>query len=71
MDALYDQGLLRPAEPLSLRQGETVRLILLPRPDAKRWDLSRFPQSAQKENLALATLGLAEWADALEAEDRG
>ena len=35
VEAPYEGGLLRPTEPLSLRSGETVELIVLRRPDPK------------------------------------
>lgn len=67
--ACYDQGVLKPAAPLALRAGEWVSLIVVRRPDPTRWDLDRLAGSAA-EDVALAEQGLADWADALDAEDR-
>ncbi len=70
VEARYEEGLLRPDEPLPLRPGERVGLILVRRPDPKRWDLERLAATGQDEDLALAEQGLAEWAAALDEEDR-
>jgi hypothetical protein len=64
------EGLQRPDEPLPLRPGERVGLILVRRPDPKRWDLERLAATGRDEDLALAEQGLAEWAAALDEEDR-
>ena len=70
VDALYENGLLRPMSPLPLRSGERVALIVVRRPDASRWDLIRLVAHAD-DDLALAEAGLYEWAVALDREDRG
>jgi len=70
VEARYEEGLLRPDKPLSLRQGEQVALIVVRRPDPRRWNLERLARSGKGEDLALAEEGLAEWADALDEEDR-
>ena len=70
VDALYENGLLRPVSPLPLRSGERVALIVVRRPDASRWDFTRLAAHAA-EDLALAEAGLNEWAAALDREDRG
>ena len=71
VEALYEGGLLRPTEPLPLRPGETVELIVLRRPDPKRWDLDRLARTSAGEDAALAGQGLSDWAEALDREDRG
>jgi predicted DNA-binding antitoxin AbrB/MazE fold protein len=68
VEALYENGLLRPTRPLKLRQGEKVGLIVLRHPDPARWDLRRLAQGAPEDE-TLAESGLDAWADALEAED--
>jgi predicted DNA-binding antitoxin AbrB/MazE fold protein len=68
--ALYEDGLLKPDNPLPLRPGERVAVIVLRQPDPKRWDLNRLAKVGQQEDLALSEQGLAEWSDALETEDR-
>jgi predicted DNA-binding antitoxin AbrB/MazE fold protein len=70
IEARYEDGLLRPESPLALRPGERVALILVRRPDPERWNLDRLAKGGAGEDLALAEQGLAEWADALDAEDR-
>ena len=70
IDALYENGLLRPVSPLPLRSGERVALIVVRRPDSKRWDLARLVAHGD-DDLALAEAGLEEWAAALDREDRG
>ncbi len=69
VEARYEDGLLKPERPLPLRAGERVGLILLRRPDPVRWDLKRLAANA-REDEALASAGLDQWADALEDEDQ-
>ncbi len=71
VEARYEEGLLKPETPLALRNGERVALIVVRQPDARRWNLARLAKSSTGEDLALAEQGLDEWADALDAEDRG
>jgi predicted DNA-binding antitoxin AbrB/MazE fold protein len=70
VDALYENGVLRPTSPLPLRSGERVAVIVVRKPDASRWDSARLSAHAD-DDLALAEAGLGEWAAALEREDRG
>ena len=70
VDALYENGLLRPVAPLPLRPGERVSVIVVRKADPNRWDLVRLAAHSDDE-LALAEAGLAEWAAALDREDRG
>jgi predicted DNA-binding antitoxin AbrB/MazE fold protein len=70
IDASYEGGILRPAEPLPLRAGEHVRIIVLREPDASRWDLDRLAAADRAADTALAEAGLAAWADELDREDR-
>ncbi len=70
IEARFEEGLLRPERPLSLQQGERVALIVVRHPDPKRWDLERLAGSEVDEDSTLAEQGLAEWAAALDAEDR-
>ena len=66
IEARYEGGLLKPETPLSLTPGERVALIVVRRPDPRRWDLKRLARSGAEEDRALAEQGLADWADALE-----
>ena len=70
IDALYENGVLRPTSPLPLRSGERVALIVVRRSEPTRWDSARLTAHAD-EDLGLAEAGLEEWAAALEREDRG
>lgn len=69
VDALYENGLLRPMSPLPLLPGERVAVIVVRKADPARWDLARL--AAHGDDLALAEAGLGEWAAALDREDRG
>ena len=70
IEAQYEGGVLRPVEQLSLRPGERVKLIVVRNPDPKRWDLAKLAKTANGEDLAMAELGLAEWAGELDATER-
>ena len=70
IDALYENGVLRPTSPLPLRSGERVALIVMRRSELDRWDSARLAAHAD-EDLGLAQAGLEEWAVALDREDRG
>jgi predicted DNA-binding antitoxin AbrB/MazE fold protein len=69
IEALYEEGLLKPEAPLALKPGERVALIVIRHPDPRRWDLDRLARVGNGEDLALAQQGLGDWADALDAED--
>jgi predicted DNA-binding antitoxin AbrB/MazE fold protein len=70
VEAQYENGVLRPSERLSLRQGERVNIIVVRRPDPGRWDLARLEKTGNGDDLALAEQGLEEWVSELEAKDR-
>ena len=70
IDALYENGLLRPVSPLPLRPGERVAVIVVRKADPARWDVARLAAHGD-DDLALAEAGLDEWAAALDREDRG
>jgi predicted DNA-binding antitoxin AbrB/MazE fold protein len=69
IEARYEEGLLKPETPLALTPGERVVLIVVRRPDPRRWDLDKLAKSGAEEDRELAQQGLAEWADALDEED--
>jgi predicted DNA-binding antitoxin AbrB/MazE fold protein len=69
LEALYENGILRPAQPLNRRPGERVGLIVVRQPDRARWDTTRL--ASQSEDTDLASTGLDDWAAALDREDRG
>jgi len=68
--ARYEEGLLRPEEHLALRPGERVSLIVVRRPDARRWNLDALAEHGTAEDVSLAEQGLADWAEDLDREDR-
>jgi predicted DNA-binding antitoxin AbrB/MazE fold protein len=67
VEAQFDDGVLRPSERLGLRPGERVSLIVVRRPDPSRWDLARLAKTANRDDLALAEQGLAQWAADLDS----
>ncbi|MBI4705737.1 MAG: antitoxin family protein [Deltaproteobacteria bacterium] len=68
VEACYENGVLKPVGTLDLSPGERVRVLVLRRSDPARWDLNRLA-SEPEEDRALAEAGVAEWAEALAAED--
>ncbi len=70
IEAVYEDGLLKPETPLALKQGERVSLFIVRHSDPKRWDLERLAKGGLEEDLTLAMQGLAEWAAALDTQDR-
>ncbi len=66
VEALYEDGVLKPAEPLPFESGETISLFVRPRTDPSRWDFVRIEAAAGDEDLELAETGLAEWVDLLD-----
>ena len=69
-EALYEDGVLRPAKPLNLRHGERVGVIVVRQPDRARWDLARLA-AFQDDDTELAGAGLDDWGAALDREDAG
>jgi predicted DNA-binding antitoxin AbrB/MazE fold protein len=70
VEALYENGLLRPAKPLNLRPGKRVGVIVVRQADPSRWDLARLAATSAEDS-ELATAGLDGWAANLDHEDRG
>jgi predicted DNA-binding antitoxin AbrB/MazE fold protein len=70
VDAFYENGFLRPVSDLPLRPGERVRVIVVRKADASRWDSAKLGAHPD-DDLALAEAGLDAWAAALEREDQG
>ena len=70
VEAQYENGVLRPMERLGLRSGERVNLIVVRRPDPRRWELARLSSASNQEDLNLSEQGLADWANSLDAAER-
>ncbi len=70
VEALYENGVLRPAKPLNLKPGERVGLIVVRHPDGARWvelGFRRFKVKTSTWPTRVSTTGLP----ALDREDRG
>jgi predicted DNA-binding antitoxin AbrB/MazE fold protein len=52
IEATYEQGTLKLAQPLPLEAGERVRVRVVRQPDRKRWDLARLRASDTPEDAA-------------------
>jgi len=70
VEARYEKGILKPREPLALRSGESVNLIVVRRADPSRWDMKRLAKSGNEEELTLSEQGIQDWAAKLEQEDQ-
>jgi predicted DNA-binding antitoxin AbrB/MazE fold protein len=70
LGARYEDGMLKPETPLALTPGQRVGLIVVAPPEPRRWDLDRLAKTGASEDRDLAEQGLAEWAAALDLEDR-
>jgi predicted DNA-binding antitoxin AbrB/MazE fold protein len=70
VEALYENGLLRPAKPLNLRPGERVALIVVRHSEPSRWDLARL-STREAEDVELANTGLDSFGAMLDREDNG
>jgi len=69
IEAEFKNGVLHPTRRLPLRSGERVGIIVVRRPDRARWDLDRLSKGGSDDE-RLAEEGLADWAAALDREDR-
>jgi predicted DNA-binding antitoxin AbrB/MazE fold protein len=65
LDTRFEDGVLKSAERLDLRQGERVRLLVLRRSDPKPWDLKRLA-AVPTEAVELAMTDLGAEADRIE-----
>jgi len=70
VEARYEDGVLRPVERLGLRSGEHVNLLIVRRPDPRRWDLARLSSASNQEDSALPEQGLGEWARSLDETEQ-
>ena len=70
VDALYENGVLRPVSPLPLRSGERVAVIVVRKADPSRWDVARI-SAHSPEDAALTETGIDDWSASLDREDHG
>ena len=70
IEAIYEDGLLKPESPLTLKHGERVSLFIVRHSGPKRWDFERLAKGGLEEDRTLAAQGLTEWVAALDKEDR-
>lgn len=71
VEAEFNNGMLRPVQPLPLRPGEHVGIVLVRRPDPSRWDMRRLSKAFNsEEDRQLSEEGLGYWTDALSCEDQ-
>ena len=70
VEARYEKGILKPREPLPLRSGESVNLIVVRRADPSRWDMKRLAKCGNEEELTLSEQGIQDWAAKLDVEDQ-
>jgi predicted DNA-binding antitoxin AbrB/MazE fold protein len=69
VEAQYEDGVLRPIDHLGLRPGERVQLMVVRRPDPRRWDMARLLSASAREEVSLSEQGLSDWADSLDSTE--
>jgi predicted DNA-binding antitoxin AbrB/MazE fold protein len=57
----YEDGVLKPAEPLPFVPGEDLNVTLVRPPDPKRWDLARLAEPPSDDERYLTESGLGSW----------
>ena len=65
----YEDGVLKPKEPLPFSSGENLSVTLVRPPDPKRWERWEKAAAQTDEEKYLTESGLDEWAAMLDAED--
>lgn len=68
IEAEFQNGILKPTQPLPLRAGERVNLVVLRKADPDRWDLQKLAMT-NYEDAELSKAGLDDWAKRLDLED--
>jgi predicted DNA-binding antitoxin AbrB/MazE fold protein len=68
IEAEFEDGFLKPTQPLPLRPGERVSLVMLRKADPQRWNLQKLAVTTREDD-ELAGAGLGDWVDQLESED--
>jgi predicted DNA-binding antitoxin AbrB/MazE fold protein len=67
----YEDGVLKPSNPLPLSPGENVEVVLIGPTDPRLKNLQRFAADHGEELDFLTSVGLEEWSAMLGKEDRG
>ena len=65
----YEDGVLKPKEPLPFSPGEDLNVTLVRPLDPKRWERWEKASAQTQEEKELTESGLAEWSAMLDAED--
>jgi predicted DNA-binding antitoxin AbrB/MazE fold protein len=66
----YEDGVLKPKEPLPFPSGESLKVTLVRPPDPKRWERWEKASAPTEEEKYLTESGLDEWSAMLDGEDR-
>lgn len=69
IEAVYEDGVLRPLRPLGFRPGEHVALTVARRSDPGRWNLDRLAAHPMAD-LDMARAGMRGWFAALRDLDQ-
>jgi predicted DNA-binding antitoxin AbrB/MazE fold protein len=69
-EVLYEDGVLKPEQPLPFSPGQKLNITVVFPSDPKRWDLARLAEPPSDDEKYLTEAGLKEWADMLDEEDR-
>ncbi len=68
IEAEFENGFLKPTQPLPLRPGERVNLVVIRKADPNRWNLEKLAHG-NHEDVELASAGLDDWSKRLDRED--
>jgi predicted DNA-binding antitoxin AbrB/MazE fold protein len=68
IEAEFEDGFLKPTQPLPLRPGERVSLVVMRKVDPQRWNLQKLAVTTPEDD-ELASAGLGDWVEQLESED--
>ena len=66
----YEDGVLKPKEPLPLVPGQEVKVVLLRQQDPDRWARWETAVSQTEEEKWLTEVGIDEWLAMLDEEDK-
>ena len=68
-EVLYEDGVLKPEQPLPFSPGQKLNVTVVGQPDPKRWDLARLAEPPSNDEKYLTETGLKEWVGMLDEED--